>query len=91
MSDITPIGRSHAAALPRRAAGVPEPVSPAPRTGPTDSVELSNTARLLSKLSELPDIRKDLVDRVRGEIAAGTYDTPEKVDAILDKIAEDLV
>jgi hypothetical protein len=29
-------------------------------------------------------IRKDLVERVRREIAAGTYDTPEKWDAALD-------
>ncbi len=35
-------------------------------------------------------IRKDLVDRVRAEIAAGTYDTPEKWDAALDRLLERL-
>lgn len=31
-------------------------------------------------------IRIDLVQRVRREIAAGTYDTPEKWDAALDRL-----
>jgi len=31
-------------------------------------------------------IRKDLVERIRREIAAGTYDTPEKWDAALDRL-----
>jgi Anti-sigma-28 factor, FlgM len=32
------------------------------------------------------DIRTDLVERVRREIAAGTYDTPEKWDAALERL-----
>lgn len=31
-------------------------------------------------------IRQELVDRVRKEIAAGTYDTPEKWEATLDRL-----
>jgi hypothetical protein len=34
-------------------------------------------------------IRHDLVARVRKEIAAGTYDTPEKWQAALDRLLED--
>jgi hypothetical protein len=33
-----------------------------------------------------PEIRADLVRRVRAEIAAGTYDTPEKWEAALDEL-----
>jgi anti-sigma28 factor (negative regulator of flagellin synthesis) len=33
-------------------------------------------------------IRKELVERVRREIEAGTYDTPEKWDAALDRLLE---
>lgn len=33
-------------------------------------------------------IRADLVRRVRGEILAGTYDTSEKLEAALDRLAE---
>ena len=31
-------------------------------------------------------IRTDLVNRVRAEIAAGTYDTPEKMEIALEKM-----
>jgi hypothetical protein len=32
------------------------------------------------------EIRHDLVARVREEIAAGTYDTPEKMQAALERL-----
>ena len=35
-------------------------------------------------------VRAELVARVRREIAAGTYDTPEKWDAALDKLLDHL-
>jgi hypothetical protein len=37
-----------------------------------------------------PDIRADLVRRVRAEIAAGTYDTPEKFAQALDRMVSEL-
>ncbi|HJZ93417.1 MAG TPA: hypothetical protein VKE40_21245 [Gemmataceae bacterium] len=33
------------------------------------------------------DIRYELVSRVRQEIMAGTYDSPEKFEAALDRLA----
>jgi hypothetical protein len=36
------------------------------------------------------EIRRDLVERIRREIAEGTYDTPEKWEAALDRLAERL-
>ena len=33
-------------------------------------------------------IRTELVERVRGEIAAGTYDTPDKFQAALERLLE---
>ena len=33
-----------------------------------------------------PEIRHDLVARVRREIAAGEYDTPEKMEEALDRL-----
>jgi hypothetical protein len=37
-----------------------------------------------------PEIRADLVARVRGQIAAGTYDTPERWEAALDRLSRSL-
>jgi flagellar biosynthesis anti-sigma factor FlgM len=90
MSDIAPISRSNAPALSPRAGLAAAASTPPPRSQAPDKVELSSAAKYLSKLSELPDVRQDLVDRVKAQIAAGNYDTPEKIEAILDKLAEDL-
>ena len=53
-----------------------------------DEVSLSNAARQLADSSpqQNGEIRFDLVNRIRGEIAAGTYETPEKLDAALEKM-----
>jgi negative regulator of flagellin synthesis FlgM len=59
-------------------------------TGSGDRVELSDHARLLEQIRRLPEIRSDLVDRVRGEIAAGTYETPAKLDVAVERLAQDI-
>src|SRR5436190_15735070 len=41
-------------------------------------------------LSARAEIRLDLVQRVRREIADGTYETPEKWDAALDRLLDRL-
>lgn len=54
-------------------------------------------ATLLSKQTHSGDrtsgtpIRTGLVDRVRREIASGTYDTPDKLDAALDRMIDELL
>jgi hypothetical protein len=67
------------------------PVSRARRSwkrGPDQAKE--STRRRARPSSSGPDdgIRHDLVARVRQEIAAGTYDTPEKWQAALDRFLE---
>ena len=54
-----------------------------------DRVELSKAA--LENLQK-PDIgvRTDLVQRIRAEIAAGTYLTDEKLDSTVDRLHRDL-
>jgi hypothetical protein len=46
----------------------------------------SRNKNLKSPRSSDAPIRADLVERVRREIADGTYDTPEKWDAALDRL-----
>lgn len=64
--------------------------SPAPAQRPSDRVELSDRALLLSKLASLPDVRQDVVERARQAIAAGAYDTPDKLNEALDAMLDDL-
>ena len=91
MSDISPIQRPAPATLDGIAKNI-RPDTPAPaQSRQNDRVELSNQARLLSKIKELPDIREGLVNDVRAEIAAGTYETPERLDAAIDALVDDLL
>ncbi len=57
-----------------------------------DEIEISTTARHLSATSETSraaesgEIRYDLVNRLREEIANGTYDTPQRFDAAMERL-----
>ena len=55
--------------------------SPEPAAGPAHKANNQDSLN-----SEEPGIRKELVERIRREIAAGTYDTPEKWHAALDNL-----
>ncbi len=82
-------------------AAAPKPVEPAnpvsdakPTTEPAqirDTVEISTIAKLAAKVQEIPDVRTDLVQKVKAEIAAGKYETPEKIEAAIDKLMEELM
>jgi anti-sigma28 factor (negative regulator of flagellin synthesis) len=56
-----------------------------------DTVSFSEEALRLSDVAktnpESTKIRFDLVNRVKSEIAAGTYDTPDKMDTALERMA----
>lgn len=54
-----------------------------------DSVEFSDHVHMLHRLKESLPVRQDMIDRVRGEIDAGTYVTPERVDGAIDEILRD--
>ena len=55
-----------------------------------DQVEVSFMATYIAKLRELPPLRQELIDRVKGEIARGTYDTDDKLVHSMDEIIADL-
>jgi negative regulator of flagellin synthesis FlgM len=62
--------------------------------GPSDQLDISQAAEAAIQASESGagggEIRADLVARVRSEIATGTYETPEKLDAALDRLLDEL-
>ena len=57
-----------------------------------DEIEISTTARRLSATSETNaasesgEVRFELVNRIREEIANGTYDTPERFDVAMERL-----
>lgn len=89
MSDVTPLNGTPSAALPRLAApSAYRQLDASPvRTG--DKVELSRASRFLSRLIGENPVRQDLIDRVRQQIADGTYETPDKLDKAIDELLAD--
>lgn len=88
MSDISPIARTAAASFEPLAKIGRSNSAPAVDRG-NDQVELSDSARFLAKVRENP-IREDLVNTVRAQIEAGTYESDDKLDAAIDELVSDL-
>ena len=72
-----PIGRAEPGVRPVR------PVEVAVRRD-ADRVEVSREAREAGPRSE--GVRRDLVNRVRAEIEAGTYESDEKIELAADRV-----
>jgi Anti-sigma-28 factor, FlgM len=64
---------------------------PAPPSRPGDRVELSDHARYLDRLRQLPDTRIQHVDSIRRAIADGSYDTDEKLGVAIDELINDIM
>ena len=56
-----------------------------------DQVEISAEAEMISRVHELPDIRADRVAEIREQIAAGAYETDEKLDIAVGRLLDELV
>ena len=67
--------------------GQPADEQPAADGAPVPS-DPSPTAPTRTRKRGPRKIRSELVERVRAEIAAGTYDTPDKFQAALERLLE---
>jgi len=59
-----------------------------PPTG--DVIEISAAARLAAQVHSIPEVRVELVERVKAEIEAGTYETQERIDITVQRLMQDL-
>ena len=55
-----------------------------------DRAEISEEARLLNKLAEIPDVRADKVAELKELIASGRLETPERIAKTVERILEEL-
>ena len=93
MTEIGPIGGGASAS------GMPRPhldetarpghdAEPRAARRGADQVEVSNLARSMSRANQDPPVRQDLIDRVRAEIEAGSYLTPDRLDAAIETMLD---
>jgi negative regulator of flagellin synthesis FlgM len=72
---------------PFRGKGAAEPAKP---QAAGDRVTISPAAEAAIQAAEAGGVRQDLVNRIRSEIAAGTYETPAKLEAALDRLIDEI-
>lgn len=90
MTELNPISRPAVPAPPGQSQGGRPEQGSVTNARADDTVELSPQARQASETEGGQQVRADVVARVRAEIAAGTYDTSDKIDALLANLLEDL-
>jgi hypothetical protein len=72
--------------------GAAKPVAPVgePSTAPTqDQVELSPAVTSAAQSQPVPGMDRRIQD-IRARIADGTYETPDKIDAVVDRLYQAL-
>ncbi len=55
-----------------------------------DELILSETSQWVAEARNLPEIRWDRVNQIKAEIAAGTYETPEKWQIALRRLLDEI-
>lgn len=66
------------------------PAAPTASPQASDQVDISAAAEAAMAVGDAGQIRADLVARVRGEIAAGTYETPGKLASAVDRLLDEM-
>ena len=57
---------------------------------PSDRVEISERARLVGKMKQLPAVREDLICQIRQVIARGQYESSDKLDEAISNLSSEL-
>jgi anti-sigma28 factor (negative regulator of flagellin synthesis) len=66
------------------------PAEPAKQMRATDRLEVSGAGHLLKTMKASGDVRVDLVQNIKQQIQAGTYETDAKLDAAVDRLLGEL-
>jgi negative regulator of flagellin synthesis FlgM len=90
ISGTTHVHGPHGIQAPHAPRRTSETQSALPTEAPVDRVEISPAAEAALQAAETGAIREDLVSRIRAEIAAGTYETPDKLDAALSRLLDEI-
>jgi negative regulator of flagellin synthesis FlgM len=67
-----------------------QPPSSAASPAVGDEVQISDAAKLIEQMQQIPDIRQDRVASIRAQIAQGAYETPERLDAAVSRLLDEI-
>jgi len=67
-----------------------QPTSRAGSAPIQDELQISDAARLVDQVNQVPEVRQDRVDAIRAKIAAGTYETQEKLQVAVDRLFDEI-
>jgi negative regulator of flagellin synthesis FlgM len=62
----------------------------APESLSVDSIDISAAAEAAVQAAESGEVRQGLVDRIRNQIAEGTYETPDKLDWAVERLLDEI-
>jgi negative regulator of flagellin synthesis FlgM len=55
-----------------------------------DELQISAAARAAESLQGVPDVRQARIAAIRAEIAAGTYETADKLDVAVSRLLDEI-
>ena len=67
-----------------------QPSTSSPTVQSVDRLDISPAAEAAARAAEAAPIRTDLVNHIRAQIAAGTYETTQKLDVALDRLLDEI-
>ncbi|RME85337.1 MAG: flagellar biosynthesis anti-sigma factor FlgM [Planctomycetota bacterium] len=56
-----------------------------------NKIHISEEAKILDNLSEIPDIRQEKVENIRAQILAGTYLDDQNLEKAMESLLQDLL
>jgi negative regulator of flagellin synthesis FlgM len=75
---------------PPHASRVSKPAEPHRSGQIEDELEISEGARLVEQIRDLPEVRQDRIERIRAQIAEGTYETDEKLEIAVGRLLDEI-
>lgn len=76
--------------------GAPHGIKPTQQIGRADApqiadeVNISEAARLVEQIQQMPELRGDRVEAVRRQIAEGTYETRERLNVAVERLLDEI-
>jgi len=82
--------RSSTPIQPTQQTGSVQEMAQSDSVAPKDDVEISQAARMMEELDQASDLHQARLDRIKQDIKAGVYETPEKLESALWNLLKEI-